>query len=83
VLSYKTWRYGRDGTHVVMLDDAGARRVARDGSMRVRLEMRFSRREHLLQRPATVTLRVAPQDLARLRRCVRVRSRPQTSGCPA
>jgi hypothetical protein len=83
VLSHKTFGAGRDRTFTLMLDDAGARRLAREGSMRVRLEMRFSREDILLQRPKTVTLRVAPQDLARLRRCVRVRSRPEVSGCPA
>jgi hypothetical protein len=73
-----------DGSYSATLTNAAIRRVAANGeNMKVRLEMRDRREgEALVQRPAVVTLRVEPEGLARLRRCVRVRSAPATAGCP-
>ena len=83
VLSHVNRRFTRDDTWTVTLLDEGVRRIARSGSMRVRVEMHYHRTGEVpLQRPATAILRVSPAVLARLRRCVRERSRP-SQGCPA
>jgi hypothetical protein len=72
-----------DGDYGVSLNDGGVRRIAREGRMRVRLEMRRDFGGPLLQRPATTTLRVGPRALGRLRRCVRARRYPSQFDCPA
>lgn len=74
-----------DGRYNVYLNDAGVRRIAREGSMPVRLEMLGDGRRYdagPLQRPATATLRVDPEELARLRRCVRSERLPAQASCP-
>ena len=82
-LSLKAYSFRRDGTFSLTLDDDAARRIARDGSLAVRLEMRGNRDPAVLvQRHATARLRMEPRDLARLRRCVSVQRRPGRA-CPA
>ncbi|HEX8206190.1 MAG TPA: hypothetical protein VF587_09040 [Solirubrobacteraceae bacterium] len=84
-LSSVSYLPGFDGGYNVYLNDAGVRRIAREGSMPVRLEMIGDGRSWgagALQMPATATLRAEPEELARLRRCIREESRPAQASCP-
>jgi hypothetical protein len=80
-LSESSYRPNLDGNYNVYLTDTAVRRIARDRSLPLRVEMHDDDGRPL-QSPRTATLRVEPEELARLRRCLRARKLPARGPCP-
>ncbi|MDQ3739596.1 MAG: hypothetical protein M3389_01510, partial [Actinomycetota bacterium] len=81
-LSSESYRPGLDGEYNVYLTDAAVRLIAREGRVPLRVEMVEGDSARPAQNAVSATLRVRPEELERLRRCVRARSRPATAACP-